>query len=81
MLVVEKSLLVSKVDKCNIHAEQNICSWMRQNKTKFGLDLKVEFKESFKLYCQISVKGMRKLPKISYILHGLDESEQNASNI
>jgi hypothetical protein len=54
---------------------------MRQNKTKFGLDLKVEFKESFKLYCQISVKGMRKLPKISYILHGLDESEQNASNI
>ncbi len=39
----------------NIGVEE-ICWWMRQNETKFGLGWKVELKKSFKLYCQISVR-------------------------
>jgi hypothetical protein len=34
---------------------------MRQNEMKFGLDQKVEFKKSFKLYRQIWVKAKTKV--------------------
>jgi hypothetical protein len=33
---------------------------MRQNEMKFSLDQKVEFKKSFKLYRQISVRALTK---------------------
>jgi hypothetical protein len=39
---------------------------MRINETKFGIDRKVEFKNSFELYRQ---------------KHEMDESEQNIANI
>jgi hypothetical protein len=36
---------------------------MRQNETKFGLDQKVEFEKSFKLYLQIVVSVIPKVAK------------------
>ncbi len=47
---------------------------------KFGQDQKIEFKKSFELYCQILVRDVVKVAKISSILYGMDESEQNAAN-
>ncbi len=40
---------------------KRFCSWTRQNSLNFGRDWKVVFKKSFKLYCQIWLKGLTKV--------------------
>ncbi len=48
---------------------------------KFSLDLKFEFKKSFKLYCQTLVKVITKLAKIMSIFYSMDERKRNSVNI
>jgi hypothetical protein len=38
---------------------KGICSWMRWNKTNFGLDQKFEFKKSFELFSQTLVRVIK----------------------
>jgi hypothetical protein len=46
-----------------IMQSKTFCSQMRQNEMKFGLDRMFEFKKSFKLYCQTSVRVAAKVAK------------------
>jgi hypothetical protein len=59
---------------------ERFCLWMRQNGTKFGWDQKVEFKKSFKFYCQILLKFLSTVDLLVKILdEGVNCSESSPS--
>jgi hypothetical protein len=64
---------------CDICSEWKIL-FKNETKQKNGLYWKVELKKSFKLYCQISVRGITKVAK-NFVHLAMDESEQNEFNI
>jgi hypothetical protein len=47
---------------------KRFCSLTSQNETKFGQDIKVEFKKSFKLYRKILVRAIMKIAKKNFRL-------------